>query len=143
MCRGQPQGSPKQPGKTAYFRKKQTQTNLKICVKINPQAHGPPNSRHSHPRAELRFARGARCRTGKTPPRSRAGSPLGCGSASLEGRSLPRVRFRLARGPGTPSSEAPSRSRAERPLERVSVSLEDITGPPPPYLLPRQGDLMH
>jgi hypothetical protein len=31
----------------------------------------------SHPRAKLRFARGAQHRSNKTPPRSRAGCPLG------------------------------------------------------------------
>jgi hypothetical protein len=63
-------------GKPAYLRKKQTQENLKNTRKINPWAHGPPDSRPSHPRAELCFARGARCRTGRTPPRSRAERPL-------------------------------------------------------------------
>jgi hypothetical protein len=69
--------------------------------------------------------------------------PHGYNSASLEGRSPPRAEFRLARGLDASSGEVPSRSRAERPLERVIVSLEDITGLPPPYLLPRQGHLMH
>jgi hypothetical protein len=64
-------------------------------------------------------------------------------STSIEGQSPPRAGFRLARGLDAPSSAAPSRSRAERPLEQVSVSLEGITGPPPPYLLPRLGHLMH
>jgi hypothetical protein len=64
-------------GKPAYFRKKTNANEPKNMRKINPWAHGPPNSRHSHPRAELRFVRGARCHTGKTPPRSRAGRPLG------------------------------------------------------------------
>jgi hypothetical protein len=69
--------------------------------------------------------------------------PSGEGSASFEGWAPLRVGFRLARGLDAPSSEVPSRSRAERPLERISVSLEGITGPPPPYLLPRPGNLMH
>jgi hypothetical protein len=61
-------------GKPAYIRKKQTQTNLKTHAR---QTRGPPNNRPSHPRAELRFARGVRRRTGTTSPRSRAGRPLG------------------------------------------------------------------
>jgi hypothetical protein len=124
--------------------------------KKNPRAHGPPNSRPSHPRAELRFAQGAGCHTGKNPPRSRAGRPSGevpprsgagrpleRDSASLGGWTTPRARSSLDRELDAPSSEVPPRSRAERALERVSVSLKDITGLPPPYLLPRQGHLMH
>jgi hypothetical protein len=68
----------------------------------------------NHPRTKLRFARGAQHRTIGTPPRSRAGRPLGWGSASLEDWTPPRVRLRLARGPDTPSSESPPRSRLSR-----------------------------
>jgi hypothetical protein len=83
-------------GKPAYLRKKTNANEPKNTRKINPRAHGPPDSRPSHPRAELRFARGARCRTGK---------------------------FRLDRGLVAPSSEAPPRSGAGRPLERDSASI--------------------
>jgi hypothetical protein len=79
--------------------------------KANSRARGPPDKRPGHPRTELRFARGWRCRPGKS-------------FTSLEGRSPPRVRFRLARGLGTPSSGIPPRSGAGRPLERGLVSIE-------------------
>jgi hypothetical protein len=39
----------------------------KNTCKLNPQGHGPRVNQPSHPQAELRFARGARCRTGTTP----------------------------------------------------------------------------
>jgi hypothetical protein len=126
-------------GKPAYLLKKQTQTNQKNMRKINPRARGQPDSPPSHPRAGLHFARGARCRTGKTPPRSRVGRSLRQGSASLRGRAPPRAGFRLAQGLDAPSSEVPSRSRAEHPLEQGSASLEHLTGPLPPYLLPDRG----
>jgi hypothetical protein len=83
---------------------------------VAPAAH--QNNRPRHPRAKLRFARGAQHRASKTPPLPRASRPLGRGSASLEGRapprlrpaslegqSPPRVRFRLARGLDAPSGE--------------------------------------
>jgi hypothetical protein len=63
--------------KPAYLRKKTNANEPKNTRKINPRAHSPPDNRPSHPRAELCFARGAWCRAGKTPPRSRAGRPLG------------------------------------------------------------------
>jgi hypothetical protein len=81
---------------------------LKINSRPNGWAHGsggpggPPGRQPGHPRAELRFARGARHYTGKLSSRSRAGRLLERGSASLEGRTPPRVRFHLARGPVTP-----------------------------------------
>jgi hypothetical protein len=59
-------------GKPAYIRKKTNANEPKNMRKTNPRAHGPPNNRPSHPRAELRFARGVQRRTGTTPPRSRA-----------------------------------------------------------------------
>jgi hypothetical protein len=68
---------------------------------------------------------------------------LGWNSASLEGRGAALANLRLARGLVAPSGGVPPRSRAGRPLERVSASLEDLMGPLPPYLLPRQGHLMH
>jgi hypothetical protein len=116
-------------GKPAYLRKKINANEHKNMGRINPRAHGAPNSRPSHPRAELRFARGARGRTGRTPPRSRAGRPLGRGSASLEGRSPPRMRFRLTRGWAPPRAgfrlawglDAPSsESRLDRELNASS-----------------------
>jgi hypothetical protein len=100
-----------------------------IATLVAPAAH--QNNWPRHPRAKLRFARGAQHRANKTPPRSRATRPLGQGSASLEGRtppqarsaslegwtpprarpaslegqSPPRVRFCLARGLDAPSGE--------------------------------------
>jgi hypothetical protein len=92
--------------------------------KINSWARGPPDRRPGHPRSELRFARGWRCRTGKR-------------FASLEGRSPPRVRFRLARGLGTPSSGIPPRSGARRPLERGPISIESRAPPRAGFRLAR------
>jgi hypothetical protein len=89
--------------------------------KINPRAHCPPDDRPSHPRAELRFVRGARCRTGTTPPRSRAGRPssgipprsgaerpLERGPVSIERRAPPRASFCLARGHHGPAASIPA-----------------------------------
>jgi hypothetical protein len=92
--------------------------------KINSQSRGPPDRRPGHPRAELRFARGWRCRIGKTSPRSRAGPPLG-------------RRFRLVRGLGTPPSGIPPRSGAGRPLERGPVSIESWAPPRADFRLTR------
>jgi hypothetical protein len=92
--------------------------------KINSRARGPPDRWLGHPRVELRFARGWRCRTGKS-------------FASLEGRSPPRVRFHLARGLGTPSSGIPPRSGAGRPLERGLVSIESRARPRADFRLAR------
>jgi hypothetical protein len=93
----------------------------------------------------------------ETPLRSRGTALHWQTSVSPEGWTPPRARFRLTRGPDTPSGEVPPRSRAGRPpsgeapprsgakhpLEQGSASLEDLVGSLPPYLLPRQGHLMH
>jgi hypothetical protein len=68
----------------------------------------------STPRAKLCFARRAQHRTAGTPPRSRAGRPLGRDSASLEGWTPPRARLRLARGLDAPSGGSPPRLRLSR-----------------------------
>jgi hypothetical protein len=73
------------------------------------QAVGPHTSR-----ADVHLARGPGTPSGESPPRSRAGHPLGRISASLEGWSPPRANLRLARGPGAPSGESPPRSRPSR-----------------------------
>jgi hypothetical protein len=95
--------------------------------KTNLWAHGPSDNRPSHPREELRSARGVRHRLSTNPPRSWVDRPLEWGSVSLEGRKTlerdsaplegwtpPRARPRLDREPNAPSSEFPSRSRASR-----------------------------
>jgi hypothetical protein len=127
----------------AKTRKKQTQTNLNTHAKQThrPTAHetiglatlgrnSAPLEGYNTAPVQLHLARGPVTPSGEVPSRSRVGRPLERDSASL-GAWTP------------PSHEAPSRSRAEGPLERVSASLEGITGPSPPYLLFRQGHLMH
>jgi hypothetical protein len=82
-------GPLKNRGKPIYFRKKQNTnefTNLKHAQDNHGPATGPTalvapaahqNSRPNHPQAKLHFARGAQRRTSESPPRSRAGRPLG------------------------------------------------------------------
>jgi hypothetical protein len=129
-------------GKPAYVRKKQTQTSLKRAKQTHePTAHqmidlatlgrnSASLEGYSATPVQLRLARGQVAPSGEVPSQSRAGRPLKRDSASLGGWTPPRARSRLDREPSTP-------------LEQVSVSLEGITSPPPPYLLPRQGHLMH
>jgi hypothetical protein len=88
--------------------------------------HGPTNTAQqavgpSTPRAKLRLARGARRRNTETPPRSRAGRPLGRDSASLEGYAHPRAGLRLARGSRGSAATGPLR-RAHSPDRSIKCS---------------------
>jgi hypothetical protein len=107
-----------------------TQTNSPTA-NYTPNNYGPGDTDPGTPRAKLRLAQGARRRNTKTPPRSRAGRPLGRNSASLEGWTTPRAKFRFARGLDAPSGETPPRSRTVRTLGRDSASIVARVGPPP------------
>jgi hypothetical protein len=63
-----------------------------------PSGETPLRPRSTCALTKPRLARGLGAPSGEVAPRSRAGRPLGWGSASLEGWTPPRVRFRLARG---------------------------------------------
>jgi hypothetical protein len=109
-------------GNKPLFRKNnKTQRNPQI-VEHTPHNRGPVRG-GAHGPSNLR-AHQADAPSGKLPPRSRAGRPLGRISASLEGWTPPRANLRLARGLDAPSGESPPRSRAGRPLGRISASLE-------------------
>jgi hypothetical protein len=100
-------------GNKPLFRKNnKTQRNPQI-VEHTPHNRGPVRG-GAHGPSNLR-ARQADAPSGKLPPRSRAGRPLGRISASLEGWTPPRANLRLARGLDAPSGESPPRSGAGRP----------------------------
>jgi hypothetical protein len=97
---------------------------------------GPSSGQPRHLSGELPPRSRARCRATKSPPRSRAGRPLGRTSASLEGRTPPRENLRLARGRDTPlgpisaSLEAAPSSRPPRPLPDQSIKCSGTTRAP-------------
>jgi hypothetical protein len=94
------------------------QTNLNTRAK---QTYVPLDNRPSHPRAELRSARGVQRGTVIILPRSGAGHPLGevlsrsgarrplkRGPVSIESQAPPRASFRLARGHHGPAASLPA-----------------------------------
>jgi hypothetical protein len=124
-CRGQPQG-PLITGERPIFTvnknaKRTHQQQTTTTAQLRPTAQQAAGL--STPRAILRLARGARCYTTKTPPRSRAGRPFARDSASLEPHVGPPPPARDA-APALPTRALNARARRGRPgQERILATL--------------------